>query len=79
LKEDYIGLATFGPAVTEATKKEAETASKKIVDGSLVVYQGAIEDNQGTVKIPAGTAYKVTDAALTKIDWLAEGVIGRTS
>lgn len=79
LKEDFIGLATFGPAVTDAIKKDTDETSKKIVDGSVVVYKGAIADNTGVVKIPAGTEYKVTDAALTKIDWLANGVVGKAS
>ncbi|WP_245939926.1 BMP family ABC transporter substrate-binding protein [Stenomitos frigidus] len=79
LKEDYISLATFGPAVSEAAKKDDEATKAKIVDGSVVVYKGAIKDNTGAVKIPAGTSYKVTDAAPTQINWLAEGVIGKVS
>lgn len=79
IKEDYITLAEFGPAVSEESQKATEAAKAKIGDGSLVVYQGAIEDNAGKVRIPAGTAYKVTDPALTKIDWLTEGVVGKTS
>lgn len=79
IKEDYISLATFGPAVTDASKKEVAEAKAKISDGSLMVYKGAIEDNTGKVRIPAGTSYKVTDAALTKVDWLAKGISGKTS
>ncbi|WP_302883843.1 BMP family ABC transporter substrate-binding protein [Kovacikia minuta] len=79
LAEDYISLAPFGPAVPEAAKKDVDTTSAKIKDGSLVVYQGAIEDNAGKVRIPAGTSYKVTADELTQIDWLAKGVSGKTS
>jgi simple sugar transport system substrate-binding protein len=79
LAEDYISLATFGPAVTDKLKKDVEDTKAKIVSGSLVVYKGAIEDNSGKVRIPSGTAYKVTAPELTKIDWLAEGVTGKTS
>ncbi len=79
LKEDYIDLAPFGAAVSEAAKKDATDTKAKIIDGSVVVYKGAIEDNAGAVKIPEGTAYKVTAPELTKIDWLAEGVIGKAS
>jgi basic membrane protein A and related proteins len=79
LKEDYIGLAPFGSAVSDAAKKDVEDTSKKIVDGSLVVYSGAIEDNSGAVKIPKGTTYPVTAPELTQIDWLTEGVIGKVS
>lgn len=79
LKEDYIGLVEFGSAVPEAAQKEVETAKGKIVDGSLVVYQGAIEDNSGAVKIPDGKSFPVTAPELTQIDWLTEGVIGKVS
>lgn len=79
IAEDYISLAPFGAAVPEAAKKDAEATKAKLVDGSLMVYKGAIEDNTGTVKIPAGTSYKVIAPELTKIDWLTAGVSGKTS
>ncbi len=79
IAEDYIGLAAFGPAVTEPIQKDVEAAKAKLMDGSAVVYEGAIKDNAGTVKIPAGTTYKVTAPELTQMDWLAEGVSGKTS
>ncbi len=79
LAEDYISMATFGPAVTDAIKKDLEASKAKLIDGSAMVYKGAIKDNAGAVKIPSGTSYKVTDGALTKIDWLTEGVIGKVS
>lgn len=79
IAEDYISLATFGPAVTEAIKKDLETTKAKLVEGSLMVYSGEIEDNTGKVRIPSGKQYKVTAPELTQIDWLASGVIGKTS
>ena len=79
LKEDFISLATFGPAVSAAIKTDVDATKAKIVDESLVVYKGSIKDNTGAVKIPAGTSYKVTDAAPTEINWLAEGVVGKVS
>jgi simple sugar transport system substrate-binding protein len=78
LAEDFIDLAPFGDAVSEETKKDAEETKKKIIDGSMLVYKGAIKDNTGAVKIPAGTEYKVTDGKLSEIDWLADGVLGKT-
>jgi simple sugar transport system substrate-binding protein len=56
-----------------------ETTKEKIVKGSLKVYTGAIEDNTGKTRIPAGKAYAVTAPELTQIDWLAEGISGKTS
>jgi len=79
LKENYIQMAPFGPAVSDATKKDADATQGKFVDGSLVVYTGEIKDNTGKVRVPKGTAYKVSDPELDKVDWLANGVIGSVS
>lgn len=79
LKEDYIQMAPFGPAVSDAAKKDAEATQAKFVDGSLIVYTGEIKDNTGKVRVPKGTAYKVSDPELDKVDWLANGVIGSVS
>jgi simple sugar transport system substrate-binding protein len=79
LKEDYIRMAPFGPAVAEAIRKDADTTQSKITDGTLIVYTGEIKDNTGKVRIPKGTALKLTDPELGKMDWLANGVIGSVS
>jgi basic membrane protein A and related proteins len=79
IAEDYVSMATFGPAVTEPMKKDLETTKGKIASGSMKVYTGAIEDNTGKTRIPAGKSFIVTAPELTQIDWLAEGVIGKTS
>ncbi|MGQ9870967.1 BMP family ABC transporter substrate-binding protein [Leptodesmis sp.] len=79
IAEDYIRMATFGPAVTDAIKQDLETTKEKIAKGSLKIYTGPIEDNTGKTRIPAGKTYAVTAPELTQIDWLAEGVSGKTS
>ncbi|OLP20402.1 BMP family ABC transporter substrate-binding protein [Leptolyngbya sp. 'hensonii'] len=77
LKEKYVKLAPFGPAVSEAAKKDAEEMLAKANDGTLVVYKGGTKDNTGKEVIPTGKDLKITDSALDKTDWLAEGVIGK--
>ncbi len=79
LKEDYIRLAPFGPAVSDATKADVDATKAKVISGSLMVYTGEIKDNTGKVQIPAGTKYKLSDPMLGKMDWLANGVIGSVS
>mgnify|MGYP002776987433 CR=1 FL=1 len=74
--EGYVKVSPFGAAVSEATKKDAETAIAKIKDGSLVVYSGPIEDNKGAVKIPAGKSFKLDAPELDQINWLTNGVLG---
>lgn len=77
LKEKFVKLAPFGPAVSAETKKDVEATQAKLIDGSLMVYQGELKDNAGKSIIPAGKSLKIIDSALDKTDWLAAGVIGK--
>lgn len=76
LKEKFVKLAPFGAAVSDATKKDAESTEAKLIEGGLMVYKGEIKDNAGKSIVPAGKTLKVTDSALDRMDWLAAGVIG---
>lgn len=78
LKEGIVGLSPFGPAVTDAAKKDTEATLAKFMDGSMVVYEGPIKDNKGNMVIPEGKSYQQTDIWLESMDWLVEGVIGST-
>jgi len=44
----------------------------------MVVYKGPLKDNTGKVVIPEGTEHKQTDLALESMDYLVEGVVGKT-
>lgn len=78
-KEKFIKLSPYGPAVSEATRKEADAVKAKFMDGTMVIYKGEIKDNKGKVVVPAGKEYKQQDIELEKMNWLVEGVIGTTS
>jgi simple sugar transport system substrate-binding protein len=78
LKEGFVSMSPYGKAVSAATKKKADAAKAKFMDGSMVIYKGPLKDNTGKVVIPAGTEQKQTDVALEKMDYLVEGVIGKT-
>jgi basic membrane protein A and related proteins len=78
-KEGYIKLSDYGPAVTDAAKKSAEEAKAKIIAGALVIYKGEIKDNTGKVVIPKGKELAQKAIELESMNWLVEGVIGKTS
>ena len=78
LKDAFCGLSPFGPQVTERTRQVIAAAQQKIIDGSLPIYRGPVRDNTGQMRIPAGVTLSVTDTELDKMDWLVEGVIGKT-
>jgi simple sugar transport system substrate-binding protein len=77
LKEGFVKLSPYGPAVAEETKKKAEEAKAKLIDGSLVIFKGPLKDNTGAVVIPDGTARSQTDIELEKMSYLVEGVLGK--
>ncbi len=76
LKEGFVKLSPYGPAVSDAAKAAADRVKAKFMDGSMVIYRGELKDNTGKVVIPAGTELKHQDPQLEKMNWLVEGVIG---
>src|SRR5258708_490356 len=76
LKEGFVKLSPYGPAVSDAAKAAADRVKAKFMDGSMVIYRGELKDNTGKVVIPAGTELKQQDPQLEKMNWLVEGVIG---
>ena len=78
LKEGFVKLSDYGPAVSDEAKKDAEAAKAKFMDGSMVIYKGPIKDNTGNIVIPEGTERKQQDIELEKMNWLVEGVVGST-
>lgn len=75
-QDGYVKVSDYGPAVSEAAKKDAEAAKEKLKAGTLVIYQGELKDNTGKVILPAGKAYEQKDPALEAMNWLVEGVQG---
>ena len=77
LKEKFVKLAPYGPAVSAATKTDAEATQAKLIADTLYVYKGEIKNNTGKTEIPAGKEVKVSDPSLDKMSWLAAGVLGK--
>lgn len=78
LKEGFVKVSAYGPAVSEDTKKAAEAAKAKFMDGSMIIFKGELKDNSGKVVIPAGTDMKQQDTELEKMSYLVQGVVGST-
>lgn len=76
LKEGFVKMSAYGPAVTDAAKKQADAIKAQMIAGSFDIFKGPIKDNKGAVVIPAGTTRKQRDLELEKMDYLVEGVIG---
>jgi basic membrane protein A len=78
LKEGFVKLSPYGKAVSAAAKKKADDAKAKFMAGTMVIYKGPLKDNTGKVVIPAGEVQKQTDIKLESMDYLVEGVLGKT-
>lgn len=76
LKDGFCKMSDYGPAVSEEAKQAAEEAKAKFMDGSMVIYQGELKDNQGNVVVTGGEALKQQDPKLEEMNYLVEGVIG---
>jgi len=75
LASDYLTIAPFGPAVPADAIKLVNVKKQEFISGKLNVFQGPIKDNKGVERVKAGEAFPI--AAIGKMDWLVEGVIGQ--
>jgi simple sugar transport system substrate-binding protein len=76
LKEGYVKVSAYGPAVSDEAKAKADVAKAELEKGTFVIFKGPLEDNKGKEVIPAGTERGQTDIELEKMDYLVEGVNG---
>jgi basic membrane protein A len=72
--DGVVGLAPYGPMVTDKIKKAVADKQAEITAGKFHPFAGPIKDNTGKVKVPAGTT--MTDAEMLSFDWFVEGVEG---
>ncbi|MBD1823286.1 BMP family ABC transporter substrate-binding protein [Cyanobacteria bacterium FACHB-DQ100] len=78
-KDGFVKISSFGSAVSDVAKKDADAAIAKMQSGSLVIYKGGLKDNTGKTVVPAGKDYGATAIELESMNWLVEGVVGKTA
>ncbi len=79
LAEGFVKMSPFGPALSEAGRKNVDAVKADIMKGGYAVFKGPLKDNKGNVVIPAGKAYPETAIELESCNYLVEGVVGSTS
>ncbi len=77
LKEGFVKTSAYGPAVSEAARKNADAVKAKMIAGSFDIFAGEMKDNTGKVAIPKGKVFKQTDIELESMGFLVEGVVGK--
>jgi basic membrane protein A and related proteins len=76
LKDGYVKLSAYGPAVGDAAKKKADEIKAAMMQGGYAIFKGALKDNKGNTVIAAGKSLDQFDPELEKMNYLVEGVIG---
>jgi simple sugar transport system substrate-binding protein len=76
LKDGYVKLSAYGPAVSDSAKKKADAIKAEMMKGSFVIFKGALKDNKGATVIAAGTSLDQFNPELEKMNYLVEGVLG---
>jgi simple sugar transport system substrate-binding protein len=76
LKDGYVKMSPYGPAVSAAAKAKADAVKAEMMKGGFVIFKGPLKDNKGNVVIAAGKSIDQFDPELEKMNYLVEGVIG---
>lgn len=76
LKDGFCKISAYGSAVGAEAKTAADKAKAGLMDGSLVIYKGGLQDNKGNVVVPAGQDLKQQDPKLETMNYLVKGVVG---
>ena len=76
LKDGYVKMSAYGPAVSAAAKAKADAVKAEMMKGSFVIFKGGLKDNKGKIVIPVGKNLDQFNAELEAMNYLVEGVIG---
>jgi basic membrane protein A len=74
MKDGLIGLASYGPAVSAATKAKIAAKRAALINGSFYEFAGPLYDQSGKPRLKKGQKMTVND--LYAMNWLVKGVIG---
>ncbi len=77
LEAGWVKLAPFGQAVPAETKALVLETVDGLRDGSISPFTGPIYGQDGEVRIKEGET--PTDEELQTLDWLSQGIVGRTN
>jgi basic membrane protein A and related proteins len=78
LKDGFLKMSSYGEAVSAEAKKDADAVKEKFMAGNMTIYRAGLKDNTGKIVVPSKD-FTQTAIELEKMNWLAEGVIGRVA
>jgi len=74
MDEGIVGIAPFGPMVSQEAKDMVAEAQAAIMAGDEVVFVGPISNQDG--ELMAGEGEVIADGELLSMKWFVEGVVG---
>jgi basic membrane protein A len=77
LREGFVDLSPFGPAVPQRVREQAGQARAALVEGRLSIWKGPLVDNTGKTILAAGQEWLRNDVRLELASFLVEGVVGQ--
>jgi simple sugar transport system substrate-binding protein len=75
IKAGMVSLAPINPAVPRALVARVKETEEAIRNGRFHPFQGPVKDQEGKVRIAAGTT--IGDDDLLKMQWYVQGVQGK--
>jgi simple sugar transport system substrate-binding protein len=76
LKEGFVKMSPYGPAVSAKAKGKADEIKAKMIAGQYPIFKGPLKDNTGKTAVPAGVTHVQTAIELESMNYLVAGVIG---
>jgi basic membrane protein A len=76
LKDNFVGLAPYGPKVTAATKAAIAKRRQALISGKFYEFAGPLYDQKGKLRVKRGERLSIED--LYAMDWLVKGMVGST-
>ena len=68
-----VDIAALDPKLPASVRDAVQAKRRAIVDGSFQPFSAPLVDNAGTLRLARGS---LDDAAIKKLDWFVEGVVG---
>lgn len=77
LKDDFVKMSPYGPAVSAASKKMANGVKADMLKRDYVIFKGPIKDNTGKTAVAADKSFGERDPVLEQMNYLVAGVSGK--
>jgi basic membrane protein A len=75
MNTDIVKLAPLTSNAPEGAQKKVDEVKKKMLDNTFNVFAGPIKDQNGIIKVPAGST--LSDKDQLTCNWFVQGVVGK--